>query len=91
MSFDTKPTPSDYQVVVKRRDPGSKPWRWEIYVAGRSRHVKRSENRYAAMAEAMRDGIEPNEPQFAFRQTAPELVRGVGAGTGTQGLRRFFL
>jgi hypothetical protein len=51
-------TPDDYEVVVKRRDPGSKPWRWEIYVAGKTRHVERSENSYAAMAEAMRDGKE---------------------------------
>jgi len=55
MSFDVKLTPKDYEVVVKRREPGSKPWRWEIYVAGRSRPVERTENRYATVAEARRE------------------------------------
>jgi hypothetical protein len=47
---------SDYSMVVKRRDNGPKPWRWEIWVAGRSRHVERSAQPYATMAEATREG-----------------------------------
>jgi hypothetical protein len=56
MSDDVKFTPADYSVVVKRRDPGEKPWRWEIWVAGKSRHIERSEQPFATMSEATREG-----------------------------------
>jgi hypothetical protein len=48
--------PSDYSVVVKRRDLGDAPWRWEIWVAGRSRPVERSERPFASMSQATREG-----------------------------------
>jgi hypothetical protein len=48
--------PSDYSVVVKRRVPGDKPWKWEIWVAGKSRPVARAEGSFATMAEATREG-----------------------------------
>jgi hypothetical protein len=56
MSNDVKFTPADYSVVVKRRDPGEKPWRWEIWVAGKSRPIERSEQPFATMSEATREG-----------------------------------
>lgn len=56
MSDDIKIMPADYSVVVKRRDPGAKPWRWEIWVAGKSRHIERSEQPFASMSEATREG-----------------------------------
>ena len=56
MSNDIKITPADYSVVVKRRDPGEKPWRGEIWVAGKSRHIERSEQPFATMSEATREG-----------------------------------
>jgi hypothetical protein len=56
MSDDVKFTPADYSVVVKRRDAGEKPWRWEIWVAGKSRHIERSEQPFATMSEATREG-----------------------------------
>jgi hypothetical protein len=48
--------PSDYSVVVKRRVTGDKPWKWEIWVAGKSRPVARAEGSFASMAEATREG-----------------------------------
>jgi hypothetical protein len=56
MSDDVKFTPADYSVVVKRRDPGERPWRWEIWVAGKSRPIERSEQPFASMSEATREG-----------------------------------
>jgi hypothetical protein len=56
MSDDIKITPADYAVVVKRRDPGDRPWRWEIWVAGKSRPIERSEQPFATMSEATREG-----------------------------------
>ena len=56
MSDQFELLPSDYAVVVKRRVPGDKPWRWEIWVAGRSRPVARPEGSFATIAEAMREG-----------------------------------
>ena len=35
--------PTDYSVVVKSRAPLPKPWRWEIYCAGKRQPIKRSE------------------------------------------------
>jgi hypothetical protein len=48
--------PADFSVVVKRRDLGDAPWRWEIWVAGRSRPVERSGQPFASMAQASREG-----------------------------------
>ena len=48
--------PRDYSVVVKRRDLGDAPWRWEIWVAGNSRPVERSERPFTSMAQASREG-----------------------------------
>jgi hypothetical protein len=56
MSNDIKITPADYSVVVKRRDPGERPWRWEIWVAGKSRPIERSEQPFTTMSEATREG-----------------------------------
>jgi hypothetical protein len=56
MSNDIKITPADYSVVVKRRDPGESRWRWEIWVAGKSRPIERSEQSFATMSEATREG-----------------------------------
>jgi hypothetical protein len=47
---------TDFTVVVKQRGALAKPWRWEIYRAGRSTPVKKSEGFYATMAEATRAG-----------------------------------
>ena len=35
--------PTDYSVVVKSRAPLPKPWRWEIYCAGKRQPIQRSE------------------------------------------------
>ena len=48
--------PSDYSFVVKRRGSPAKPWRWEIYRAGRSGPVERSPGFFESMAEAAKEG-----------------------------------
>jgi hypothetical protein len=48
--------PSDYSIVVKRRGSPAKPWRWEIYRAGRSGPVKSSPVFFESLAEAIKEG-----------------------------------
>jgi hypothetical protein len=46
----------DFSVVVKRRGPPLKPWRWEIYRAGRTSAIQCSEAFFETMTEASRAG-----------------------------------
>ena len=48
--------PTDYSVVVKRRGTPQKPWRWEIYCAGKSAPLERWPVFFESMAEAAKDG-----------------------------------
>ena len=49
----------DYSVVVKNRAAGrAKPWRWEIYRAGRGSPVDQSSIYFETMAMAHRTGKE---------------------------------
>jgi hypothetical protein len=49
--------PQDYTVAVRKRGATqAAPWRWEIYRAGRSTPVLKSEIDFASMASASRDG-----------------------------------
>ena len=48
--------PADYSFVVKRRGNAPKPWRWEIYRAGKSGSVERSPVFFESMAEAAKEG-----------------------------------
>jgi hypothetical protein len=48
--------PADYSFVVKRRGNPQKPWRWEIYCAGKSAPVERSPVFFVSMAEAAKEG-----------------------------------
>jgi hypothetical protein len=48
--------PADYSVVVKLRGNPPKPWRWEIYRAGRWGPVQSSPGFFEGMAEAGREG-----------------------------------
>ena len=48
--------PTDYAFVVKRRGTPQKPWRWEIYCAGKSAPVERSPIFFESMAEAAKEG-----------------------------------
>ncbi len=54
MNFD----PNDYSVIVKNRGKHPKPWRWEIYRAGRSTPVDQSRVYFAMMTLAHRAGKE---------------------------------
>jgi hypothetical protein len=60
-----KPTPAktdfervDYFVVVKHSGKPLKPWKWEIYRAGRSSPIKQSSVTLDTMAKATREGKE---------------------------------
>ena len=48
--------PADYSVVVKLRGNPPKPWRWEIYRAGRWGPIQSSSNFFESMAEANKAG-----------------------------------
>ncbi len=48
--------PADYSVVVKLRGNPPKPWRWEIYRAGRWGPVQSSPGFFESMAEASKAG-----------------------------------
>jgi hypothetical protein len=46
----------DFSVVVKNRASPPKPWRWEIYRAGRSSPIEHSKDFFESMTEANRAG-----------------------------------
>ena len=48
--------PADFSFVVKRRGNPPKPWRWEIYRAGKNDPVERSAVLFESMAEALKEG-----------------------------------
>ena len=47
---------TDFSVVVKNRARPPKPWRWEIYRAGRTSPIDHSEIYFESMTEANRAG-----------------------------------
>lgn len=47
---------ADFSVVVKNRARPPKPWRWEIYRAGRTSPIEHSEVYFESMTEANRAG-----------------------------------
>ena len=47
---------SDFSVVVKHRAPPPKPWRWEIYRAGRTSPIECSSVLYETVEAANRAG-----------------------------------
>ena len=46
---------NDYTLAIKIRGRPPKPWRWEIYAAGKSKPVRQSEF-FETMSEATRTG-----------------------------------
>jgi hypothetical protein len=46
----------DFSVVVKHKGPPPRPWRWEIYRAGRNSAIGCSKIFFTTMAEASRAG-----------------------------------
>lgn len=46
----------DFSVVVKRRATPPKPWRWEIYRAGRTSPIQQSGGCFEFMTDASRAG-----------------------------------
>jgi hypothetical protein len=47
--------PSDYALAIKNKGRAPKPWRWEIYAAGKAKAVQQSEF-FETMSEATRAG-----------------------------------
>jgi len=47
---------ADFSVVVKNRAAAPKSWKWEIYRAGRTSPIERSEACFETMTEANRAG-----------------------------------
>jgi hypothetical protein len=47
---------ADFTVTVKNRGRPPKPWRWEIYRAGRTSAIQTSEVYFETMTEASRAG-----------------------------------
>jgi hypothetical protein len=47
---------TDFSVVVKNRAPPPKPWRWEIYRAGRNSPIECSSVLFETMTEANKAG-----------------------------------
>lgn len=47
---------SDFSVVAKNRGPLPRPWRWEIYRAGRVSPIDRSRIYFESVTEAKRAG-----------------------------------
>jgi hypothetical protein len=47
---------SDFSVVVKQRASPPKPWRWEIYRAGRSSPIRYSTDYFDSMSAARKTG-----------------------------------
>lgn len=47
---------SDFSVVIKNRARPPKPWRWEIYRAGRASSILQSEVFFETATEASRAG-----------------------------------
>jgi hypothetical protein len=58
----------DFSVVVKHRAPPPKPWRWEIYRAGRNSPIESSSVLYETASAAMRAG------KAALKQLLTELA-----------------
>lgn len=45
----------EYSLAIKNRGTAAKPWRWEIYAAGKRKPVRQSEF-FATMSETTRAG-----------------------------------
>jgi hypothetical protein len=50
--------PTDYSVVVKSRAPLPRPWRWEIYCAGKRQPIQRSDVFFESREKASATGKE---------------------------------
>ena len=50
--------PTDYSMVVKSRAPLPKPWRWEIYCAGKRQPIQRSDTFFESREKASATGKE---------------------------------
>jgi hypothetical protein len=56
MSDEMELEPRDFHLAVKRRDYSDTPWRWEIWAAGKTKALAHSNDHFATMSEAMKQG-----------------------------------
>jgi hypothetical protein len=76
--------PADYSFVVKRRGNPQKPWRWEIYCAGKSAPVERSPVFFESMAEAAKEGKKALGHFLTNGLRSPSCALGLGLLEGLQ-------
>jgi hypothetical protein len=75
----TKLDPTDFSFVVKRCGSSSRPWRWEIYRAGKSDPLERSAVLFESMAQAAKKAL---ADFLAKRSGATVAARGVSGFSG---------
>lgn len=73
----TKLDPTDFSFVVKRCGSSSRPWRWEIYRAGKSDPLERSAVLFESMAQAAKEGKKALADFLAKRSGATVAARRV--------------
>ena len=73
--------PDDYSMVVKNRAKPPKPWRWEIYRAGRDTAIDQSPVSFETVSMAHRAGKEAIK-LFLAKRYAPRRVRQTLARNG---------
>jgi hypothetical protein len=56
MSKELELEPGDFHLAVKLREYTGTPWRWEIWVAGKTKPVAQSQHHFATVSEAMKQG-----------------------------------
>jgi hypothetical protein len=56
MSQKMELQPDDFHLTVKSREGTDKPWRWEIWAAGKAKAVAQSEHQFATMSQAKKEG-----------------------------------
>ena len=76
--------PADYSFVVKRRGNPPKPWRWEIYCAGKSGPVERSPVFFESMAGAAKEGKKALAHLRAAAGAVPQAEALILSGMGVR-------
>jgi len=66
---------TDFSVVVKNRAPPPKPWRWEIYRAGRKSPIECSSVLYETVEAANRAGKEALKQLLTDNRAGKEALK----------------
>ena len=81
---DEKFDPADYSVVVKLRGNPPKPWRWEIYCAGKAAAVERSAVFFESIADASKAGKKALAQLLAKAKHSASMVNCQQSATKTR-------